>query len=377
MATHLDEEREKLQHRIDCFVKAEWAPGLSVADAFPFTLWRKMGEAGLLGLGIPEGYGGLGGGWLSVQAAGEALVRGSHNMGMALSWLIHVIVARFALLGFGTKQQIEAWVPKLAGGDVTASLAISEPGTGAHPKYLQTSAACEGEDWVLTGEKSFLTNGPLAGLFVVLAVTATDGGKKRLTAFLVPRKTPGLSLTDPLRLDFLKPSPHCGLRLETCRIPFDQVLGEQGEALERISKPFRDLEDAMLMGPIVGGMQVQIASLPALIDRQGVDRTDVLKTALGEMQSQLDALRILAYEAAAMLDSGHNHTEFTSLLLSFRFSARHFQSRLARLLEQSGIQTDPAWATLTKDLTITVGVAENVALIKQKKIGEALLDAFA
>ena len=102
--------------------------------------------------------------------------------------------------------------------EITLSLAISEPGTGAHPKYLQTSASREGDDWVLTGEKSFLTNGPLAALFVVLAVSATEGDKKRLTAFLVPRETPGLSLTDPIHLDFLKPSPHCGIRLDACRL---------------------------------------------------------------------------------------------------------------------------------------------------------------
>jgi hypothetical protein len=94
---------------------------------------------------------------------------------------------------------------------------------------------------------------------------------------------------------------------------------------------------------------------------------------MGELQFQLDALRILAYEAAAMLDSGSRHPEFSSLLLSFRFLARYFQSRVAQLLDQCGIQTDPSWAILTKDLTMTIGLAENVALIKQKKIGEALL----
>jgi len=373
MAMHLDEEREKRQRQIDRFVKTEAASSLNGTDAFPVALWRKMGEAGLLGLGIPSAYGGSGGDWLSIQAAGEAFARGSRNMGMALSWLIHLIVCRFAILGFGTNKQIEQWLPRLATGEITPSLAISEPGTGAHPKYLRTSALGEGDDWILTGEKSFLTNGPLAGLFVVLAVSATEGGKKQMTAFLVPRETPGLSLTDPLRLDFLRPSPHCGIRLEACRISSDQVLGNQGDAFERISKPFRDLEDVMLMGPVAGGMQVQMAALPVLIARQGISPTDDLKTAIGELQFRLDALRILAYEAAAMLDSGRRHPEFPSLLLSFRSLAGQFQSRLAEVLNQAGIQTDPAWATLAKDLTMTIGVAGHVALIKQKKIGEAIL----
>lgn len=373
MAMHLDEERQKLQQKIENFIKTEAAFRLNRTDEFPVALWRKMGEAGLLGLGIPAAYGGSGGDWLSIQAAGEAFARGSRNMGMALSWLIHLIVCRFAILEFGSAAQIEQWLPRLAAGEVTPSLAISEPGTGAHPKFLKTSAVREGEDWILTGEKSFLTNGPLAGLFVVLAVSSTQGDKKQMTAFLVPRETPGLSLTDPLRLDFLKPSPHCGIRLEACRISSEQVLGNLGDAFERISKPFRDLEDVMLMGPVAGGMQVQMAALPLMIIGQGVVPTDELKTATGELQFRLDALRILAFEAAAMLDSGRGHPEFGSLLLSFRSGAGQFQSLLAQVLDQTGIETDPAWAALAKDLTMTIGVAQQVALIRQRKIGEAIL----
>jgi alkylation response protein AidB-like acyl-CoA dehydrogenase len=373
MATLLDSGLAALQEKVDRFAEREAFSRLQSADDFPLALWRKMGEAGLLGLGLPAAHGGSGGGWLSIQAAAEAFVRRSHNLGMALSWLIHLIVARFALMGFGTSRQIEQWLPKLAAGETTLSLAISEPRTGAHPKYLKTMGTRRDDDWVLTGQKTFLTNGPLAGLFVVLAVTATEGEKKYLTAFLVSRESPGLSLTDPIRIDFLKPSPHCGIRLDNCAVSSDQVLGEPGSAFEKISKPFRELEDAMLMGPMAGGMEAQMSSLARLFERQSIRVTDALTTTAGELQARLDALRILAYEAAAMLDSGHSHPEFPSLLLSFRFLARHFQSVLAGLLEQAGIQSDPALETLTKDMHMTLGVAENVGIIKQKRIGEALL----
>ena len=373
MATLLDSRLTALQDSVARFAEAEAVSRLQGSDVFPLDLWRKMGEAKLLGLGLPDAYGGSDGGWLSIQAATEAFVRRSQNMGMALSWLIHLIVARFALLGFGTSQQIEQWLPRLAAGETTLSLAISEPRTGAHPRYLKTMATRRDDDWVLTGEKSFLTNGPLAGLFIVLAVTATDGEKKQLTAFMVPRKTPGLSLTDPIRLDFLKPSPHCGIRLDNCAVPSDQILGDPGSAFEKISKPFRELEDVLLMGPVAGGMAAQLSILAALLARQDIRTTDALTAAAGELQARLDALRIQAYEAAAMLDSGRSHPEFQSLLLSFRFQARHFQSVLAGLLEQAGMWADPALAALTKDLLMTVGVAENVALIKQRKIGETIL----
>ena len=120
-------------------------------------------------------------------------------------------------------------------------------------------------------------------------------------------------------------------------------------------------------------MEAQITFLSMRFDGRKIGVTASLTDTLGELQARLDALRIIAYEAAAMLDSGRSHPEFTSLLLSFRFLARHFQSVLAGFLEQAGIPDDPSLATLTRDLEMTVGVAENVALIKQRRIGEALL----
>jgi len=373
MATRIDSGLSALQEEIGRFAEVEALPRLQSVGEFPLELWRKMGEAGLLGLGLPVAYGGSGGGWLSIQAATEAFVHKGHNLGMALSWLIHMMVSRFALLGSGTSRQIEQWLPRLAAGETTLSLAISERGAGAHPGHMTARAIRGAGEWVLTGEKTFLTNGPLAGLFIVLAVTATAGERKQLTAFLVRRDAAGFSLTDPIHLDFLKPSPHCGLRLDHCAVPFDQVLGEPGSAFENISKPFRELEDAMLMGPVVGGMEAQITFLSMRFDGRKIGVTASLTDTLGELQARLDALRIIAYEAAAMLDSGRSHPEFTSLLLSFRFLARHFQSVLAGFLEQAGIPDDPSLATLTRDLEMTVGVAENVALIKQRRIGEALL----
>ena len=373
MATLLDSDLSDLQERIGRFAEAEGISRLGAADDFPLALWSKMAEAKLLGLGLPVAHGGSGGGWLSVQAATEAFVRRGRNLGMALSWLIHLTVARFALLGSGTGRQIERWLPRLAAGETTLSLAISEPGAGAHPKYLKTTAERRADGWVLTGDKNFLTNGPLAGLFIVLAVTATAGRKKQLTAFLVPRETPGLSLTDPIRLGFLKPSPHCGLRLDHCTVPFDHVLGEPGSAFEKISKPFRELEDVMLMGPAAGGMAAQLSVLAARFEKRDIRATEAFAATAGELQARLDALRILAYEAAAMLDSGRSHPELTSLLLAFRLQAGRFQAVLAGLLDQAGIPADPELATLARDVEMTVGVAENVARIKQKRIGEALL----
>jgi acyl-CoA dehydrogenase len=373
MATHLDAEQIELQKNIDRFAVTEMLkiPDLGKTDDFPLSLWRKMGEQKLLGIGIPDVYGGSGGSWLSLQAAGEALVRGGRNLGMALSWMIHAVVSRFAVLGFGNAQQRDRWLPQLASGETTISLAISEPGTGAHPKHMRATAERRGDEWILTGEKTFLTNGPLAGLFVLLAVTGRAEAVRPITAFLLPRPTPGLELTETIRLGALKPSLHCGIRMDGCVVTGRDILGEPGTAFERISKPFREIEDVLLMGPAAGGMSVQLAAIAA--GMRDTVQTDALKTDLGSLLAQWDALRILAYEAAVMLDSGRSHAEFQSILLSFRRLARQFQSDAARLKEQTGPNTDETLHLLTRDIDMLLGVAQQVALIKQKKMGERLL----
>lgn len=362
-----------LQRQVETFAAKEVRSALVNREGFPWNLWSAMGRKGFLGLGIPEEYGGSGGTWMTMQAVGESLVRGSLSIGWALSWLIHVLLSRFVILGFGTREQVDQWLPRLAPGDTTIALAISEPRAGSHPRYLQTSATHEGTQWRLEGTKNYLTNGPLAGVFLVLAVSSGKGDTKGFTAFLTPRDTKGLRLTETIHSKTLKPSILCGMKLESCVLPEDSVLGPPEKAHETISKPFRELEDTLLMGPVVGGMAALLSLLATLIRNGGIEGSDELKRGLGELISHLDALRVLAFEAAAMLDSGYRDRELHSSLLFFRRSAGHFQSTVLRLIEQGRIETDETFRTLADDIGFTIGIARNVAFIRQQRMGESLL----
>ncbi|MCK9230545.1 MAG: acyl-CoA dehydrogenase family protein [Syntrophales bacterium] len=362
-----------LRHRVETFAAKEALPVLITSEDFPRNLWSTMGQKGLLGLGIPEEYGGSGGTWITIQAVGESLVRGCSSIGLALSWLIHVLLSRFMIMGLGTRDQMDQWLPRLARGETTIALAISEPRVGSHPRHLRTFAAHEGTQWRLQGEKNYLSNGPLAGVFLVLAVSSGKGSAKGFTAFLAPRDTKGLRLTETIRSETLKPSILCGMKLESCVLPEDSVLGPPERAYDTVSKPFRDLEDTLLMGPVVGATAVQISRLAALIRNQEIERSDELKRGMGELQSHLDTLRVLAVEAAAMIDSSHRDREYHSTLLYFRRSVGHFQSTILRLIEQGHIETDEAFRTLTNDIAFTIGIARNVAMIRRQQMGEALL----
>ena len=136
------------------------------------------------------------GGYASIAHADAALVERTGLLGQGGSWAGRQMVARFFIAGFGNAAQRAAWLPRFASGERMASVAISEPRIGAHPKLLTTRAEADGDSFRITGEKAWVSNGPLAAVFVVLAVMAIEDGRKRYGAFLVPRETPGLTIRE-------------------------------------------------------------------------------------------------------------------------------------------------------------------------------------
>ena len=138
MATAFTEEYRDLQEKASGVARENISRrDLCSTSEFPWDIWRAMAKSGLLGLTIPQEYGGGSGGYLALAVAGEALVRHGGNLGLALSVAMHNIIARFLILGLGDGDQRRQYLPAMASGKITGSLAISEPETGAHPKYLK------------------------------------------------------------------------------------------------------------------------------------------------------------------------------------------------------------------------------------------------
>lgn len=375
MATLIDEDLISLREKVSHFAGEHIAPrsDLYTCEEFPFDIWYKMAKETLLGLGIPAEYGGLGKNFLSIAVAGEAMTGCGHNMGLALSWLIHLLTARLFIFGYGNKAQRELYLPPMAKGEITTSLAISEPEYGAHPRYLKTRAEREGDYFVLNGEKTYLTNGSIANLYIVLAVTDTEGERKRFTAFLVPEDAPGLVRTGPIKLPFLQPSPHGGIILNNCSIPATNIIGREGSAYEDMALHFRQYEDVLLMGPIVGGMEAQTALLTQDIKAREITVTDEIRDGLGVLRMFLDTLRIMAYEGANILDSDTTHGELVSLTLSFREICTIFQEKITHILSGVSIAKGTPLSFLTNDLVSMLHIAKNVSAIKRKKLGDSLL----
>src|SRR3954451_793683 len=188
-----------------------------------------MQEAGLLDP-VPD--------YAAIARGKAALVEATGLLGIASVWGGRHLVYRH-FLGFGTEAQRAAWRGR------ALAVAISEPKAGAHPKLLTTRADKAEGGFRLSGRKAWVTNGPSADAIIVFAITAEVAGRKRYSAFIVPRGAPGLAMEPMPGFHALRPSRHCLLTLDNCFVPDDALLGDAGSAYDRMALPFRDIEDAV------------------------------------------------------------------------------------------------------------------------------------
>jgi acyl-CoA dehydrogenase len=342
--------------------------GVARADAFPLELWRAMGVAGLFRIGLPEGQGGAGGGYSAIAAAEADLAEHAGALGFAMSWTGHQLVARAFVQGFGSAAQKQALLPALAAGTSTMSVAISEPDAGAHPKLLKTTASDDSGHFVLDGEKAWVTNGPIADRFIVLAITAQQDGRKRYSAFFVPRDAAGLTLVDMPSLDALKPSPHCRLRLEGCRVPADAMLGAPHTAYETMALPFRDIEDAVGLSGTAGLLRFVLRRLAS-----GTPPSPETAARLGEIAGLAAVLRRTAAHLAAVLD-GDDRADGGETLVGARTLVAHLLDRV-QAARSAGGRDDPDLDAALADLVFSQSIARGPRATKQQRLGERLIGA--
>ncbi|MDF1721919.1 MAG: acyl-CoA dehydrogenase family protein [Minwuia sp.] len=333
-------------------------------DGFPHDIWQALGDAGHLGYGLPD-WGGTAVDRGTLFDLGQALADGAEVIGFATSWMTHHMVATGVIAPFATGDQAAKILPRVARGDLSCCIAISEPGAGAHPKHLKTRAEKTSSGWRLTGEKAWLTNGPIAGLFVVVAIVSEDAGRKRFGAFLVPEDAPGLVRTDTIHIDFAKPSGHCGIRMDGVELPDDAYLAGAGDAVETVLKRFRRIEDAQGLALSAGGMGVEIRHLSTILP---ADQALALAGLAADRELFRSAARTLVIDS----DGDPASPEHEARLLALRAFARGFQARVRELLT-SAMQDDGFLKLLSRDMTELGRVAERVDQAKLARSGAALL----
>jgi len=234
MSTAIDANQEEVQMFRDMvlrFLEQEILPHVDTWEKnheMPQEIWNVMGTAGLLLVDLPEQYGTAGASFDVCQMIQEEMCRlGLH--GLATGYNIHSNIVAPYVLNIGNQAQKDQWLPKMATGEVVGAIAMTEPGAGSDLAALRTSAIKDGDEYVLNGSKTFITNGNQAGMVIVCAKTDPNAGSKGISLFLVDTTLPGFSTGNPIHKMGQHSSDTAELFFENMRIPADALLGEEGK----------------------------------------------------------------------------------------------------------------------------------------------------
>lgn len=227
------EDQELLRDEVRRFAEERIRPGLAERDRehrFPVDIFKEMGEMGLLGMMVPEEYGGAGMDTLSYLLAMEEISRVDPAVAVTMS--VTNSVCCWPIVRFGSEDLKRKVLPSLASGETLGGFGLTEPGAGSDAASLKTTARREGDFWVLNGEKAWITNAGYAGWYVVVARTNPEAGKKGLSAIVVPGDAPGFSIGQPEEKLGLKSSRTAQIYFSDCRVPAENLLGEEGQGLK-------------------------------------------------------------------------------------------------------------------------------------------------
>jgi hypothetical protein len=295
------------------FVRSRIVPnaeGWSEKGEFPLELLPELAALGLTGLAVPHEYGGAELDVLTIALVMEEL--GAGDGSIALTIAAHNSLCIGHLLVAATDDQKARWLPPLARGEYLGSWALTEPSSGSDAASAQSRARRDGDDYLLTGTKQFITNGSISGFGVVLV----GAGERKLSAFGVPRGTPGLRVGRREEKMGLHASDTAQLVLEDCRVPSADRIGRDGEAFDHVKQ-------VLVKGRIgIGALAVGLgrASLETAIgyakERKQFGRAiaefEMIQWRLARARTELDAARLLVHRAAAMADAGLRFTDAAS-----------------------------------------------------------------
>lgn len=305
----LSELQQQILDMTRSFARERLAPGAADRDRqhrFPRGELREMGELGLLGMLVPEDYGGSDTGMVAYAIAVEEIAAGDGACSTIMS--VHSSVGCVPILKFGTEEQRQRFLPKLASGEWIGGFALTEPQAGSDASNLKTRAQRDGDHYIIDGAKQFITSGKNGQVIIVFAVTDADAGKHGITAFIVPTDTPGYEVIRVEEKLGLHASDTCQIAFNEMRVPADLRLGEEGQGY-RIA--LSNLEGGRI-GIAAQSVGMAQAAFEAARDYAGerkafgkaIAEHQAVAFRLADMATQIEAARQLVWHAASLREAG-------------------------------------------------------------------------
>jgi len=303
----LNEEQEMFRRTVREFAEKEVAPRAAETDEtgqFPWPIVERMAALGLMGLPIPEEYGGAGADTLSYAIAVEEIARACGSTAITLA--AHVSLACKPLLMFGSEEQKRRYLVPLAQGKWLGAFGLTEPGAGSDAGACKTTAHLDGDEWVINGQKCFITNGSIADVVIIAAVTDKSAGTRGISNFIVPKGAPGFRPgRDEVKMG-LRGSVTSELFFEDCRIPAENILGEPGQGFKQFLTTLdegRISIGAMALGLAQAAFEASVRYSKERVQfGQPIAKFQAIQWMLADTATELDAARLLVYRAAWLKD---------------------------------------------------------------------------
>lgn len=373
----LGETIDMLRDQVRAFVAAELAPHAAAIDhenQFPADLWRKFGGMGLLGITVPEEYGGAGLGYLAHVVALEEISRASASV--ALSYGAHSNLCVNQINRNGNPTQKARYLPRLISGEHVGALAMSEPNAGSDVVSMKLRAERKGDRFVLNGSKTWITNGPDADTYVIYAKTSPDKGSHGITAFIVERDWKGFSRGQKFDKLGMRGSNTCQLFFDDVEVPEENVLGQIDGGV-RVLMSGLDYERVVLSGGPVGIMQACLdVVLPYIHERrqfgQAIGEFQLIQGKVADMYTQLGASRAYLYAVAQACDRGETtRKDAAGVILYTAEAATQMALQAIQILGGNGYINDFPTGRLLRDAKL-YEIGAGTSEIRRMLIGREL-----